>query len=214
MRSIRASMMAGLTTIVAVCSLAAAAGPVATTTTLRDDPSDAVRSDGAGGYIHGTDCVASTRDSRTGSTALRTASHTVCSDTYWQNGGPVLRQLVVDFSHPVGSPPSQCQIDDLNACGGNVIPDGRPETTDAFSSQALSRGTGLAMYLSFHPNLNNTEFYLEYEQPVGVDGTSSERTLTAGTNAVAELYKVSRVKNRLVLTSVGRYYMPLQMTIN
>jgi hypothetical protein len=69
------------------------------------------------------------------------------------------------------------------------------------------------MYLSFHPNLNNTEFYLEYEQPVTVAGTSSARTLTAGASAIAELYRATRVKNRYVLTSVGRYYMPIQMTI-
>ena len=56
-------------------------------------------------------------------------------------------------------------------------------------------------------------FYVKYEQPVSVIGNSSERTLTAGPSAIAELYKVSRVKNRLVLTSVGRYYMPMQMTI-
>ena len=70
------------------------------------------------------------------------------------------------------------------------------------------------MYVSFHPNLNNTEFYLEYEQPltVTVTGTST-RAITAGANAIAELYRATRVKNKYVLTSIGRYKMPMQMVI-
>jgi len=65
-------------------------------------------------------------------------------------------------------------------------------------------------------DLNNTEFYIEYEQPVSVSvgDTPSTRTLTAGSNAIAELYRATRVKNRYVFTSLGRYYMPMQMTIS
>lgn len=216
MRSVRSSMVTMVVGIATVGSLTAAVPPVETTTLLRDAASDAVRSDGniPPAYIHGTDCVASTRDSRTGATALRTDSHTVCPDSYWQNGGPAIRQMVLDFSNPVVGFPNPCTIADLNACGSNTIPDVRPETTDAFSSQALTRGTAMSIYVSFHPDLNNTEFYIEYEQPVSVAGTSSTRTLTAGPNAIAELYRVTRVKNRLVFTSVGRYYMPMEMTIS
>jgi len=127
-----------------------------------------------------------------------------------------MRQMILDFSNPVGALPNPCQTADLNACGPNQIPDVRIETTDAFSSQALSRGTGMNMYVSFHPDLNNTEFYIEYEQPVSVcvGDTPSTRTLTAGSNAIAELYRATRVKNRYVFTSLGRYYMPMQMTIS
>lgn len=209
--------MAVLTVIATVAGVTAAVGPVGTTTVLRDSLGDAVRSDGyvPSDYIHGTDCVASTRDARSGATALRTASHTVCADSDWQNGLAAIRKINLDFSNPVwGVFPNPCQIADLNACGPNTIPDVRIETTDAFSSQALSRGTGMNIYVSFHPALNNTEFYIEYQQPVSVSGTSGTRTLTAGPTAIAELYQVTRVKNRLVFTSVGRYYMPMQMTIS
>lgn len=218
MRRVRSSLMAVLTVIATVAGVAAAVGPVGTTTVLRDGSGDAVRSDGyvPSAYIHGTDCVASTRDARSGATALRTASHTVCADSYWQNGYDATRKMLVDFSSPVGGVfPNQCQIADLNACGPNTIPDVRIETADAFSSQALSRGTGMNIYVSFHPALNNTEFYIEYEQPVSVSSdTSGTRTVTAGPTAIAELYQVTRVKNRLVFTSVGRYYMPMEMTIS
>jgi hypothetical protein len=216
MRRVRSSMMAMLTVIATVGGLTAAAPPVATTTVLQDGLGDAVRSDGnvPPGYVHGIDCVASTLDARSGATALRTDSHTVCPDSYWQNGAPAIRQMVLDFSNPVVGFPSPCTIADLNACGSNLIPDVRIETTDAFSSQALSRGTGMTIYVSFHPDLNNTEFYIEYEQPVSVSGTTNTRTLAAGSNAIAELYRATRVKNRYVFTSVGRYYMPMQMTIS
>ena len=216
MRSARSSMMAMLTVIATVGGVTAAAPPVETTTVLRDALGDAVRSDAYDppGYIHLVDCVSSTRDARTGETALRTASHTVCTDAFWQNGGTATRKMVLDFSNPVAGFPNPCVIADLNACESNLIPDVRIGTTDAFSSQALSRGTGMSMYVSFHPDLNNTEFYIEYEQPVLVSGTSSTRTLTAGPSAIAELYRATRVKNRYVFTSVGRYYMPMQMTIS
>ena len=218
MRRVRSSLMAVLTVIAAVGSVTAAVGPVGTTTLLRDGSGDAVRSDGnvPPEYIHGIDCVASTRDARSGATALRTASHTVCADSYWQNGNDATRKINLNFNNPVGGVfPTPCQIADLDACGPNTIPDVRIETTDAFSSQALSRGTGMNIYVSFHPALNNTEFYIEYEQPVSVSSdTSGTRTVTAGLSAIAELYRVTRVKNRLVFTSVGRYYMPMEMTIS
>ena len=165
MRRVRSSLMAVLTVIATVAGVTAAVGPVGTTTVLRDSLGDAVRSDGyvPSDYIHGTDCVASTRDARSGATALRTASHTVCADSDWQNGLAAIRKINLDFSNPVwGVFPNPCQIADLNACGPNTIPDVRIETTDAFSSQALSRGTGMNIYVSFHPALNNTEFYIEY----------------------------------------------------
>ena len=68
--------------------------------------------------------------------------------------------------------------------------------------------------MSFNPDLNNTEFYVEYEQPLMVAVTGpSTRTITADANAIAELYRATKVKNKYVLTSVGRYYMPMQMVI-
>ena len=217
MRRVRSSLTVVLTVIATVAGVTAAVGPIGTTTVLRDSEGDAVRSDGyvLPDYIHGTDCVASTRDARSGATALRTASHTVCADSDWQNGNDATRKINLNFNNPVGGVfPTPCQIADLDACGPNTIPDVRIETTNAFSSQALSRGTGMNIYVSYHPDLNNTEFYIEYEQPVSVSGTSDTRTVTAGPMAIAELYQVTRVKGRLVFTSVGRYYMPMEMTIS
>ena len=216
MRRVRSSMMATVTVVAVVSGLMAAVPPVETTTVLRDAVGDTVRSDGyvPSDYIHRVDCVASTRDARTGATALRTASHTVCTDAYWQSGNAATRQAILDFSNPVAAFPNPCVIADLNACGSNVIPDVRIETTDAFSSQALSRGTAVSIYVSFHPDLNNTEFYVEYEQPVNVSGTSTTRTLTAAPSAIAELYRATRTKGRYVFTSLGRYYMPMQITIS
>jgi hypothetical protein len=182
---------------------------VGTRTTLLDDVGDMVRSDGEGAYVDGEDCVSSTRDTKKGATALRTASHTTCSDAYWQNGGLALRKAVLDFSSPVGVFPSPCQLDDLNACGANTISDVRIHTADAFSAGA----TRVEIYVSFDPAANNTEFYVEYEQPLSVTGTGASRTITASSTAVAELYRVTRVKNRNVLTSVGRYYLPMHMVI-
>ena len=154
MRNVRSSMMAVLTVIATVGGVTAAAPPVETTTVLRDGSGDAVRSDGyvPSDYIHGVDCVASTRDARSGATALRTASHTVCADTFWQTGGTATRKVVLDFRNPVAGFPDPCVIADLNACGPNdSIPDVRIETTDAFSSQALSRGTGMSILSAFIP---------------------------------------------------------------
>jgi hypothetical protein len=186
---------------------------VGTRTTLLSNVGDMVRSDGEGDYVHDVECVASTRDTKKGATALRTASHTTCSDAYWQNGALALREVVLDFSLPVGASPSPCQLDDLNACGTNTIPDVRIHTANAFSAGALTGGTRVEIYVSFHPAENNTEFYIEYEQPLDVTGTATSRTITASPTAVAELYRVTQVRNKTVLTSVGRYFLPMQMVI-
>lgn len=210
------AVLAGVvgTTVLAMATLG-------TTTTLSDrdgngsDPVDRVRSDGGGAYVHTLDCVGSTRDTKGGGTFLRTAAHTVtgCDDTYWQNGGLVYRPIVLDFSNAVVSPPTTCTDGELNACGNNTIDDVRIHTADAFSSRALTNGTRVQIYLSFNPNLNNTEFYLEYEQPLSVSGGATNRIITADASAIAELYRATKVKNKYVLTSIGRYYMPMQMVI-
>ena len=226
MRRIASSRIAlglGITILAAVAGTTVLAmASLGTTTTLSDrdgtgsDPVDRVRSDGGGVYVHALDCVGSTRDTKSGATFLRTASHTVpgCDDGYWQDDSPAHRSIRLDFSAPVpGSGPSECGTD-LNACGLNTIPDVRIHTADAFSTRALTNGTRVEIYVSFNPDLNNTEFYVEYEQPLMVAVTGpSTRTITADANAIAELYRATKVKNKYVLTSVGRYYMPMQMVI-
>jgi hypothetical protein len=205
------AVLAGLvgTTVLAMATLG-------TTTQFRDQVGDRVRSDGYAvpdaDYVNGLDCVGGTRDTKSGATALRTASHTVCPDSFWL-ANPAVRTIAVDFSHPVGSFPSTCAEGELNACGNNTIDDVRIHTADAFSSRALTNGTRVEIYLSFNPHLNNTEFYLEYEQPLSVTGGATSRIITAQATAIAELYRATKVKNKYVLTSIGRYYMPMQMVI-
>ena len=46
---------------------------------------------------------------------------------------------------------------------------------------------------------------------MAVVGTS--RRITAEPAAIAELYRATKVKNKYVLTSIGRYYMPMQIVI-
>jgi hypothetical protein len=190
-----------------------------TTTAFRDQALDGVRSDAAGDYVHGIDCVGSTRSLKTGATLLRTASHTVCPDSYWQGGGPALRQMVLDLSQSAAGSNHPCTPIEtsgtamLDPCGPNQIPDMRIVTSNAFASQALARGTQVEIYVSFNPALNNTDFYLAYEQAVAVTGNGTTRTLTAGVAAVAELYQTVMVRNRLQKVSIGRYLLPMQMTI-
>jgi hypothetical protein len=188
-----------------------------TTTSFRDAAADGIRSDGGGDYVDGLDCVGSTRDLKTGATLLRTASHIVCSDSYWQNGGLVLRQAVLDFSDRLDTgscdPIVSSGTEMLDPCGVNTIPDVRIHTSNAFASQALSRGTKVEIYVSFNPALNNTDFILEYEQNLAVSGDATARTITAGAQATAELYQVVRVRNKIQKISVGRYRMPAQVTI-
>ncbi len=69
------------------------------------------------------------------------------------------------------------------------------------------------IYLSFHPSMNNTEFYVQFEQPLAVTAVGEARMVTAGPGAIAELYRVDRVRNRHVRTSIGRYYLPVSLTI-
>jgi len=217
MRRLGFSATAVAAAAVLVWSANVHAVPDGQTTTSFEDVNTRVRSDGGGDYIHGAECIGSTRDLKTGATAFRTASHTVCPDSHWQPGVEPDRKAVIDFGDfvlPCDDTPIPTSGDaDLDPCGSNIVPDVRIHTSNAFANQALSRGTNVEIYLSFNPALNNTDFYLAYEQPLQVTDDQGTRTVVAGPNAIAELYRAVRVKNKVQLISLGRYRMPMRITM-
>lgn len=69
----------------------------------------------------------------------------------------------------------------------------------------------MSLPFSLQPDFQGTDFDLDFEQPLSVTGTSGLRTLEAGPTAIAELYKLLKSSQRKV--SLGRYYMPFQVTV-
>ena len=122
-----------------------------------------------------------------------------------------IRALVVDLSDRVWpgacSEPSMTYPNGVpfDLCGSNAIADARLVADRLFSASA----TRLDIPFSLSPNFNTTAFELTFVETLAVSSSGTGRTMTAGPDALAELYAISgRTK-----TLLGRYEMPLQATV-
>lgn len=174
-----------------------------------------IRSDGlgtydmAGTYADGWDCVRASV-SNGGGFGMRTLRYTCQTDL-------THRAMTLDFSEPVGTNPCFRVPDPsdpsglgLDTCGSNSSQDVRVLASKLFKSNATA--TGVDIYFSLKPKFTGTSaFKLEFEQAVPISpGGSNIRTMTAGLDAVAELYQLSGTNLKI---SLGRYKMPFQMTV-
>lgn len=200
----------------------AATGLVPLKALLTDSPGDKILSDGFGFYTDEIDCVKAYiggSGKSSGFAFMRTGQHVDHCPTPSQP-----RELVLDFSDPVpGSEPVDCQVEDpahaglfLDACGLNSVPDGRIISGHPFkSTNPTTAGATVSFNIVRPPTFPNigVSFELKFEQPLPVTGAPGDsRTITAGGTAIAELYKYVRNRNKVTTVSIGRYYMPFQVT--
>ena len=185
-------------------------------------PTDKIQSDGLIGaaylgYPHGVNCVLNYKGTG-GFYFLRTVAPN-CTDP------PVQRLVKVDFSNaitrtPDGTGGDTCHVNDalgqtgeLNICGLNVPQDVRLIANTLFANSALNHGTTVTLYISLIRSFSGpAAFTLAYEQSqlVTAPGTNV-RTLTAGPDSVAELYKTNSSNGQTI--SLGRFKMPFQLTV-
>lgn len=188
---------------------------------LTDSADAKVRSDGFGIYTDQVNCVRCYTVNHTGSAFMRTGQKV----DFCPPPGPAQpREVVLDFSSPVGSGPVSCTVDDpadptspfkLNACGLNSVPDARILASDAFyRTNPTTSDVSLKLNIARPPTFPNIDvsFTLEYEQPFSVTGSGASRTITSGTAPIAELYKNVKNGRKVTKVSIGRYYMPFQVT--
>jgi hypothetical protein len=199
--SIVANPLAGKSTIPASAS-------------FRDLIGDRIRSDGLGAYSNGNDCVISTVSGNP-SFFLRTVSPN-CSTT-------IPRSIVLDFTGGTLAPGFGCTVTDtddsrlsLNACGPNSVPDVRILAGSLFQSGS----TSVILPFSLRAEFGETDFELDFLNPICDSGSGSTRVLEAGgtstcsanpaANASAELYQIGEHGKK---TSVGIYNMPFMVTV-
>lgn len=189
---------------------------------LTDSAGDKILSDGFGLYTNQINCVRAYiggAGKSSGFAFMRTGQHVDHCAT-----PPQPRELVLDFSNPVpGSEPADCAVEDpyhagvfLNACGSNSVPDGRIVSGYPFNStNPTTAGATISFNMERPPTFPNIDvsFALQFEQPLPVTGApGNSRTITAGGTAIAELYKNVKNRNKITTVSIGRYYMPFQVT--
>jgi hypothetical protein len=169
-----------------------------------------IRSDGGGvdgSYLDGEDCVQSWYALPKGNFFLRTVtSQPPCGDTV------SVRRIVIDLTDRVW--PSTCPgpqyVADrygntLDVCGSNNVPDVRLVADRLFSANA----TALDVPFSLQPDFRYTAFELDFVETLSVTGAGATRTMTAGANAISELWQISGRTKALV----GRYRVPLSATV-
>lgn len=174
--------------------------------TLRDNTTDGIRSDTISPtYDQGQDCMLSFVEN--GQYFLRTVSPFPCTPTS-------ARALTLDFSNMV-TIPNSCFILDpnsglkLNVCGSNLLPDVRLIAQSLFKTPPGS--TTVSLPFSLQPDFTGSAaFELDFELAVPFTGSGNQRTLTAGSNAVAQLYQIGAHGHKI---SIGRYKMPFQLTV-
>jgi hypothetical protein len=218
---------------IAVCALnsggSAAASRVSATVEFRDSAGDRIGSDGyadpappsadAVDYQDAVDCVIAYVQ---GNMFFMRTVNVTCPV-------PNPRSITLDFSDFIGDtlpPGADCtdgvhEVDDsygqagplLNICGSNNVADVRLSSSSLFSNTALSNGAGVWLAFNLAPDFHNTAFSLAFEQNVAVEGDSTTRTMTAGSSAIAELYKSEKVGKKTVSVSQGRFYMPFSATV-
>jgi hypothetical protein len=192
---------------------------------LRDAASDKIRSDGLGlaagsasasSYADREICVIAWVDGTNGRFFIRVEGGGDCEFKTLD------RKVVLDFTDALqrtgncqaGQP--CCQVDDawgqagvLDICGLNEVTDVRI-IADKLFQNAAPVTTPVTLPFSLAPDFRHTGFVLEFEQGVPASGdVSIARTLTAGPQAVAELYKFEAKGGRKV--SLGRFRMPFEL---
>ena len=166
---------------------------------------DGIVSDGTA-YDQSVDCVVSLVQN--GQYFLRTVSPN-CTTTPTPP-----RAITLDFSNPVTAR-TNCSVFDpnsntsLNVCGSTSLPDVRIIAGSLFKTSASS--TSVILPFSLFPDFSGTAFELDFELAVPFTAPSStERVLTPGPGAVAQLYQIGAHGHKV---SIGRYYMPFQLTV-
>ena len=102
------------------------------------------------------------------------------------------------------------QIGKLDICGPNLVTDVRIIADKLFQNMSPTT-TPVLLAFSLSRDFRNTAFELQFEQPVPASGdVSSTRTMTAGSGAIAELYKHQAKGKKL---SLGRFKMPFQIVV-
>jgi hypothetical protein len=202
-------LTAGVAVLLFVAGAVAAAGQtqIPASATLRDSTTDGIRSDNfspSPTYDQGKDCVTSWV--RNGEYFLRTVGPLCTPQTP--------REIILDFSNIV-THPSNCDVVDLNsgmtlnACGSNLLPDVRIIAQSLFKASPGS--TTVSLPFSLQPDFTgSSDFELDFELAVPFTGSGSQRILTAGSNAVAQLYQIGAHGHKI---SIGRYKMPFQLTV-
>ena len=192
-----------------------------------NEPDDKIRSDGLG-FVAGLSsyssddetCVVGWGDNATGQFFMRTEfSGSVCVSQPPADD----RKVVLDFSDAIERT-GNCQVGQdcckvvdawgqpgvLDICGVNVITDVRIIADKLFQNQAPST-TSVVLPFSLLRDYQHTGFELQFEQAVPASGdVSSTRTMTAGSGAIAELYKHQAKGKKL---SLGRFRMPFEIVV-
>jgi len=201
------------------------AGQIPVEAALRDASGDKIRSDGLGfvagpsSYSDSETCVVGWGDNATGQFFMRTEfSGSVCVSQPPADD----RKVVLDFSDAIERT-GNCQVGQdcckvvdawgqpgvLDICGVNVITDVRIIADKLFQNMAPAT-TPVVLAFSLSPDFRHTGFELQFEQSVPASGDiSTTRTVTAGTQAIAELYKLTGRKK----VSLGRFRMPFEIVV-
>jgi hypothetical protein len=161
---------------------------------FRDLSGDKIRSDGPGAYLNGNDCVISTVSGNS-SFFLRTVSP-YCTTS-------IPRTIMLDFTGGTPGPGFTCNVTDtddsgliLNACGSNTVADVRILAGSLFQSGS----TSVILPFSLRAEFQETDFELDFLNPICDTGSGGTRVLEAGgsstcsanptANASAELYQI------------------------
>jgi hypothetical protein len=194
---------------------------------LRDLASDKIRSDGLGltagssspsSYNDSEICVIGWADNTNGRFFMRIEGGGDCDLKI------IDRSFVLDFTDALErtgncqAGQSCCQVDDawgqvgtLDICGVNVVTDVRIIADKLFQNQAPLT-TPVVLPFSLSPDFRHTGFELSFEQSVPASGDiSTTRTVTAGPQAIAELYRYEPKGGRKV--SLGRFRMPFEIVV-
>jgi hypothetical protein len=183
---------------------------------LQDGINDKIRSDGFGPYNDSEVCVIGWADSTNGRFFMRSEGRVGCESQ------TIDRKVILDFSDALertGNCQSGpcCLVDDawgqtgvLNICGENAVTDVRIIADKLFQNQAPLT-TPVVLPFSLSADFRFTGFELQFEQAVPASGdVSTTRTATAGSLAIAELYKHQAKGKKL---SLGRFRMPFEIVV-
>lgn len=181
------------------------------TGTVSDDVANMVRSDGAGSYLDGVDCVSVAIFSGGGFWQLRTVANT--GECKSAETNPTPRYLTLDFggSTPPGDLDGDGTAEQMESAPARFIFD------EAFKRKATT--TPVHIYvLKVNPDGSTTQdtaWAIEYRNratiTINVDGS---RTLSSGGAGTADVYSVILVRNKEQRQFVGTYDLPFSVIAN
>jgi hypothetical protein len=189
-------------------------------TVFTDSLTDRMRSDGLGlddglsspsAYNDSEICVIGWADNTNGRFFLRVDGRDSACEMQ-----SVDRKVVLDFTDAIERTEG-CVVDDafgqdgtLDICGVNLVTDVRIIADKLFQNMSPTT-TPVLLAFSLSRDFRNTAFELQFEQAVPASGNvSTTRTVTAGSDAIAELYKHQAKGKKL---SLGRFRMPFQIVV-